>query len=85
VNTAPFDQNIIAMVWDFDKTLISGYMQEPLFRRYGIEGKAFWNEVNRLGAFYAKRGIQVNRDTSYMNNNQTKVNKGPMNGLSNRM
>jgi hypothetical protein len=85
VNTAPFDQNIIAMVWDFDKTLISGYMQEPLFRRYGIEGKAFWNEVNRLGAFYAKRGIQVNRDTSYLNHILTYVKKGPMKGLSNRI
>ena len=34
--TAPFEQNIIALVWDCDKTLISSYMQEPLFRRYGV-------------------------------------------------
>ena len=36
-----FEQNIIAMVWDFDKTLICNYMQEPLFRRYNIQANAF--------------------------------------------
>lgn len=24
----------IAVMWDFDTTLIPGYMQEPLFRRF---------------------------------------------------
>ena len=24
--------NIIAVVWDFDKTLITGYMQDPMFK-----------------------------------------------------
>ena len=38
-NSRPFEQNIIAMVWDFDKTLISGYMQDPLFKRYAIDAK----------------------------------------------
>ena len=23
--------NIIAVVWDFDKTLVNGYMEEPIF------------------------------------------------------
>lgn len=23
--------NIIAVVWDFDKTLVDGYMQDPIF------------------------------------------------------
>ena len=23
--------NIIAIVWDFDKTLVDGYMQDPVF------------------------------------------------------
>ena len=34
-------QNIVACVWDFDKTLIPGYMQKPLFQHYGINEKAF--------------------------------------------
>ena len=28
-------QNIVACIWDFDKTLIPGYMQTPLFEHYG--------------------------------------------------
>ena len=35
---SPFEQNIIAMVWDCDKTLISSYMQEPLFRHFNVDG-----------------------------------------------
>ena len=31
-----FEQNRIAVVWDFDKTLIPRYMQEPLFERFGL-------------------------------------------------
>lgn len=27
-------KNIIAVIWDFDKTLINGYMQDPIFKDY---------------------------------------------------
>lgn len=40
--------NIIAVVWDFDKTLVDGYMQDPIFEEYKIDSKEFWNEVNSL-------------------------------------
>ena len=36
-----YKQNIIACVWDFDKTLIPGYMQTPLFDAFGIDEKLF--------------------------------------------
>ena len=47
-----FTQNIIACIWDFDKTLIPGYMQAPLFRRYGIDEANFWAETNKLVETY---------------------------------
>ena len=40
-----FSQNIVALVWDFDKTLIPGYMQEPMFRHYDVDADEFWAEV----------------------------------------
>ena len=36
---------IIATVWDFDKTLIPGYMQDPIFDRWKVKGKEFWDNV----------------------------------------
>lgn len=38
--------NIIAVIWDFDKTLISEYMQTPIFEEYDIDADMFWREVN---------------------------------------
>ncbi len=80
---APFEQNIIAMVWDCDKTLISSYMQDPLFRYYDVDGTKFWAEVNALKARYAEQGISVNSDTSYLNHVLTYVKAGLFKGLNN--
>ena len=30
-------QNIIACIWDFDKTLIPGYMQSPIFKAFEVD------------------------------------------------
>ena len=40
--------NIIAIVWDFDKTLVDGYMQDPIFEYYQVDSGGFWKEVNSL-------------------------------------
>lgn len=48
--------NIIAVVWDFDKTLIDGYMQAPLFEEYNVKGSDFWDEVNALPQTYREKG-----------------------------
>jgi hypothetical protein len=82
---SPFEQNIIAMVWDCDKTLISSYMQEPLFRHFDVDGKKFWQEVNGLKAYYGKQGISVNSDTSYLNHILTYVKSGLFKGLNNAL
>jgi len=78
------DQTVIACIWDFDKTLIPGYMQSPLFDAYGIDGKAFWGAVNQLPELYAKMGCHVSKDTVYLNHLLSYVKNGPLKGLSNR-
>ena len=76
-------QNIVACVWDFDKTLIPGYMQKPLFRHYGISESVFWSEVNQLPNLYSTRGMKVSPDTIYLNHLLSYVKNGPMRGLTN--
>jgi hypothetical protein len=76
-------QNIVACVWDFDKTLIPGYMQTPLFKHYGVTEKLFWKEVDELPAVYAQRGCRVSPDTIYLNHLLSYVKNGPMRGLTN--
>ncbi len=82
---SPFEQNIIAMVWDCDKTLISSYMQDPLFKHFNVDGGKFWKEVNALKAYYGKQGISVNSDTSYLNHILTYVKTGLFKGLNNAL
>ena len=40
-----FLQDRVAIIWDFDRTLIPGYMQEPLFEHYGVSQLEFWDEL----------------------------------------
>jgi hypothetical protein len=83
--TTLFTQNIIACIWDFDKTLIPGYMQGPLFRHYGIDEAQFWAETNRLAEHYAKRGYRISSEISYLNHILTYVLAGFMPKLNNRL
>ena len=64
---AIYTQNVIALIWDFDKTLTHGYMQEPLFQAYDVESKTFWDESNELAEYYARVGCKVSKDTVYLN------------------
>ena len=83
--TQLFPQNIIAVIWDFDKTLIPGYMQDPLFRHFGVDGAEFWREVNELPQAYRDRGAEiVARDTIYLNHILSYVRAGAFAGLTNR-
>ena len=78
-----FFQNIIAVIWDFDRTLSSRYMQTPLFEEYGVDEEVFWREVNALPAYYARAGIHVHPDTCYLGHLLTYVRDGRMKGLTN--
>ena len=83
--TTLFTQNIIACIWDFDKTLIPGYMQGPLFRRYGVDEATFWAETNKLVEHYAKRGYRISGEISYLNHILTYVRAGRMPKLNNKV
>lgn len=80
-----FLQNVIAVIWDFDKTLSPHYMQTPLFEHYNISESAFWEEVHALPAYYKRAGITVQRDTCYLGHLLTYVQQGVMPGLSNAL
>lgn len=60
--------DVIATIWDFDKTLIPGYMQQPIFRKFRIDGrKDFWDVVNRRIKELVSEGYEVNADSYYLN------------------
>lgn len=76
--------DVIATVWDFDKTLIPGYMQEPIFERYGVDGKAFWARNNARIRALREKQFEVNADTYYLNELIREARDGgSMNGLNN--
>ena len=75
--------DVIATIWDFDKTLIDGYMQDPLFDDYKIDAKDFWDETKSLIAKYEADGLEVNRDTFYLNLILRYIRSGKFPGLNN--
>lgn len=81
--TAIYTQTIIAMIWDFDRTLIPRYSQSPLFEAFEVVEKQFWDEVNALKGLYAERGITIGDDTAYLLHMLTYVREGIFGGLTN--
>ena len=78
-----FPQTTIAVIWDFDETLIPGSMQRPIFKAYGIDEDSFWKEVNDLSNYYADRKTRVNQGSAYLNHILTYVKCGKLKGLNN--
>lgn len=76
-------QTVVAFIWDFDKTLSPGYMQDPLFAEFGTNAQTFWSEVNGLVARYEARGLKVAKDTAYLGHILTYVRHGLFAGLTN--
>ena len=76
--------NIIAVIWDCDKTLVDGYMQDPIFKDYGVDSNHFWEEVNAIPKEYAEKGIRVNKDTYYLNHFIKCAHDGTFAGLNNQ-
>ncbi len=61
-----YTQTVIACIWDFDRTLIPGNQQEPIFEAYGVDESLFWAEVDGLQSFYRARGSFISRDSAYL-------------------
>jgi hypothetical protein len=78
-----YTQTIIAFIWDFDRTLIPGNQQEPLFAEYGVDPDAFWAEVENLPEYYRARGEVISRDAAYLHHILTYVEAGIFPGLTN--
>jgi hypothetical protein len=79
-----FLQTTIAVVWDFDTTLIPGYMQTPLFNYFNVDEKTFWAEVNGLPDVYRSNGATlVSKDTVYLNHILSYVRANVFRGLNN--
>ncbi len=79
-----FLQNIIACIWDFDKTLSPGYMQAPIFELYKVDPTKFWKEVEQLPNYYKNNGLDlISTDTLYLNHILTYTRAGRFKGLNN--
>lgn len=52
---------VIATIWDFDKTLTPGNMQGPLFRYFGIDEAAPWDEVDGMAEWCRNHGATLIR------------------------
>lgn len=78
--------NIIAVIWDFDKTIVDGYMQDPIFEHYRVNAQEFWKEVNSLPKKYEdEQGVKVNPDTVYLNHFIKYAKEGNFDGLNNEL
>jgi len=74
---------VIAFIWDFDRTLIPGNQQDPLFEAYGVDPATFWAEVEALPGFHRERGEVISPDTAYLLHILSYVEAGIFPGLTN--
>jgi len=80
-----FTQNKIAIIWDFDKTLIPYDMQRPLFEQYGVDEATFWQESNALPEYYRALGYELVAEQQYLQHILSYVRAGRFKGLSNSL
>jgi len=81
----PAPQNVLAVVYDFDQTLIPYFMQRVLFEKYHVNEKRFWDDNDTEIARVRERGINVEEEFAYMNTVLRYVEQGRFPGLSNQI
>ena len=82
MSSPPFPQNIIAVIWDYDKTLIPVNMQKPLFDAFQVDENRFWKEVDMRIEEHAKN-CRVTNELLYLNHIIQYVRDGRFQGLNN--
>lgn len=83
---ALFHQEVIAVLWDFDRTLTPGFMQTPLFEHYRVDEDEFWSEVDALiKDAHSGGNFQVSGEIVYLNHILDYVRGGAFSGLNNEM
>ena len=78
-----YTQTVIALLWDFDRTLIPDNMQRLIFDEYDVDEPRFWQEVDGLVEFHAGKGEILSKDMAYLLHTLTYVEEGIFHGLSN--
>ncbi len=76
-------QPVVAFIWDFDRTLIAGNMQSPIFEAYDVDQDEFWQEVAGLVDYHDARGEIIAPEMAYLLHLLTYVRSGRLPGLSN--
>ena len=80
-----FTENIIAILWDFDCTMIPGYMQKPLFEHYQVDERRFWRRIDDQVEKCRQSGIQAMNEMIYLNQILDCVKSGQFKGLNNQL
>ncbi|UGQ15728.1 MULTISPECIES: hypothetical protein [unclassified Borrelia] len=76
----------VALIFDFDDTLIYGNMQRVLFDEYDVDERSFWNEVENLSVVYNKNNYNIiANEMIYLSHFLTYVREGIFKGLNNKV
>jgi hypothetical protein len=78
-----FSGHVIAVLWDFDQTLIPGYQQDPLFKEFGVDKDAFLAEYRALVKHYSRAGVAVTPAAAYLSHFLRYVKAGKFGDLTN--
>ena len=76
-------QTVIAFIWDFDRTLIAGNMQAPIFEAYDVDQTSSGARSTASSTYHAARSEIVAPDMAYLLHLLTYVRAGRLPGLSN--
>jgi len=72
----------IALVYDADNTLLSGYHPSLILEMRGLDPKLFWNKVTSSQRIEEERGEKTRLDIIYLAQFMNEVRHGGLKGLT---